>query len=254
MFLELGARGVYLKIRQRGALGQADREALAPPEPILGAKAPRRFEVHEGKLRFWVELGSGLQTGLFVDQRDSRALVAASSAGLRVLNLFSYTGSFSVAAAVGGASQVTSVDLSAPALAWSRDNFVLNGLDPTKHRFIQDDAAKWLEFAAEKAERFDLCVLDPPSFGQSGRSTFEAQSDYESVAAAAFKLLTKRGRLLAVTNHRGTSRDRLRKKLHQGARDARRSIHKLKDLASTLDCPDAFAGPAGAKAALVSLE
>jgi 23S rRNA (cytosine1962-C5)-methyltransferase len=253
MFLELGARGVYLKLRERGDLRQTDHETLAPTAPILGEKAARRFEVHEGKLRFWVELGSGLQTGLFVDQRDSRALVHDGAAGLRVLNLFSYTGSFSVAAAVGGASQVTSVDLSAPALAFCRDNFTLNGIDPAKHRFIQDDVQKWLEFAKDKGERFDLVVLDPPSFGSAGRATFEVARDYERVAAAAFRLLKPRGKLLAVTNHRGTSRDRLRKKLHQGARDARREIQKLKDLASALDCPDAFAGPSGAKAALVTL-
>lgn len=205
-------------------------------------------------MKLWVELGGGLSTGLFVDQRDGRARVRALAAGARVLNLFAYTGSFSVAAALGGAERVTTVDLSGRVLQWARDNFSANGLDPALHEFVQADAVAWLRGAAGRGTRFELVILDPPSFSsEGGGKAFSARNDYGKLAELALRVLAPRGRLLAVTNHRGTSQGRLRKSLREAAERAGRQVQQLKDLPSALDCPPLPEGPYPSKSVLVTL-
>jgi len=250
----LGARGVYLKRRARTDLRRADHVELAPPAPIAGEPAPERFAVDERGTKLWVELGSGLSTGLFLDQRESRSRVRSFAGGARVLNLFSYTCSFSVAAALGGARRVTSVDLSGRALEWGRDNFRLNGLEPDAHAFVQADAVAWLGSAGARGERFDLVILDPPSFSsEGGGKAFSAEKDYGRLAELALRLLAPRGRLLAVTNHRGTSQGKLRKLVRDAAGRAGRNVQQLKDIPSPLDCPPLPDGPVPSKSVLVTL-
>ncbi len=252
--IALGARGVYLKRRARTDLRRADHGDLAPPEPIAGQASPARFVVNEPGMKLWVELGSGLSTGLFVDQREGRARVRSLAGGSRVLNLFAYSCSFSVAAALGGAQRVTSVDLSARALDWGRDNFRLNELDPEAHAFVRADAVAWLSSAQARAERFELVILDPPSFSsEGGGKVFRAESDYGRVAELALCLLAPRGRLLCVTNHRGTSLGRLRRILRSAAERAGRAVEQLKDLPSPIDCPPLPDGPTPSKSVLVTL-
>ncbi len=254
LLVELGAASVYVKVRARGDARRADAATLAPSAPDAGRAAPAHFEVHEGTLRFLVRPGDGLSTGLFVDQRDNRQRVRELSGGARVLNLFSYTCSFTVAAAVGGAIATTSVDLSARALERGRDNLALNGVSGEAHRLLRADVVDWLARAGRRGERFDLVVLDPPSFGTRGtKRTFSVARDYPAVAASAIALLAPGGRLLAVTNHRKTSRAALRRMLHAAARTAQREIAQIKDLPSGLDCPDLPDGPAPSKSVLVTL-
>ncbi len=248
----LGARGVYLKVRQRADVRRLPRDELAPPRPIAGDPAPSSLVVHEGALRLAVELGDGFSTGLFVDQRDNRALVQRLAPG-RMLNLFAYTGSFSVAAALGGA-RTTSVDVSARALERLRHNLSLNGIDVTAHRCVKADVVSWLRRARHEGERFELIVLDPPSFGsRGGKGSFSMSQSYRAVASDALALLAPGGQLLAVTNHRQTTLVRLRRLLHEAARDAGRAVKQLKDLRSGMDCPPAFAGPVPSKSVLVTV-
>ena len=252
--LVLGARGVYLKLRERADQRQVDRDKNAPPLPIAGEPAEAELVVTEGELRFPVRLADGLSTGLFVDQRDNRDRIRRLSGGRRVLNLFSYTCSFSVAAARGGAREVVSIDLSRPALDRGRAAFEENGLDPAQHRFHHEDCVAWLGRARRRQERFGLVILDPPSFGtRSKRATFDVDRDYGRVAADALALLEPGGRLLAVTNHRKTSRERMRRTLHEAARSAGAELRQLKDLPSPLDCPDGPDGPEPMKSFLVTL-
>ena len=248
--LALGAGGVYLKRRVRADLRRTDARVLAPEEPIAGRPAPAAIEIGEAGLTFEVALADGLSTGLFLDQRDNRTRVRQTSRGLRVLNLFAYTCSFSVAAASGGAREVVSVDLSARALERGRRNFELNRLDARIHRAVRADVLEWLPRAIRKGERFDLVILDPPSFGTraKGRS-FRSERHYTELAGQALSLLGPRGRLLAVTNHAGTSLGDLRKNVRCAAEAARRNIVQLKDLTPPLDCP----GPAPSKSVLVTL-
>lgn len=252
LLVELGARGVYLKLRVRADLRRQHAGELAPAEPIAGEAAPGPLAVHEGSLHFHVELGDGLSTGLFVDQRDNRARVRELSSK-RMLNLFSYTCSFSVAAAMGGA-HTTSVDLSGRALERGRDNFALNGLDPAAHRFDKDDVIEWLRRARRRRERYDLVVLDPPSFGTRGkRSTFSVDKGYAAVARDVLSLLEPGGRLLAVTHHAKTSQNALRRMLHSAAREAGVELRQLKDLPSGLDCPDGPDGPSPSHSVLATV-
>jgi len=254
LLVDGGARGVYVKIRARADLRREVALELAPHEPDAGEAVPEQLIVHEGQARFGVTLDDGLSSGLFLDQRDNRARIAAFCGGQRVLNLFSYTCSFSVYAALAGAEKVTSVDLSGHALARGKENFSLNGLDPALHAFVQTDALEWLARAQKRGEKFGVVVLDPPSFSTSGKKkTFRVADGYEQALGLALGVLGPGGRLLAVTNHRKTSHSAFRKIAHDAARAAGREIIQLKDLPSPLDCPPGPSGPLPAKSMLITV-
>lgn len=252
--LELGARGVYLKIRVKGDARKTGTLENAPDVPIVGDAAPERFVVNEQDMKIWVELGRGMSTGLFLDQRDNRRRLRERVHGARVLNLFSYTSSFGVAAALGGARHVTSVDVSRRPLELARENFALNGLDPARHAFLQRDALAFLERARRDGERFDCIVLDPPSFATSaGGAAFNVVKRYGVLAEHALALLSPGGALFSVTNHRGTGLGRLRRTLRDAAAVAGVAVAQLKDLPSQLDCPDGPDGPVPSKSVLVTV-
>lgn len=247
-----GARGVYLTVRERGRTGE--RAGTERHAPLAGEPAPERLVVTEHGMKLVVELGRGVQTGLFVDQRDNRRRVREFSRGARVLNLFSYTSSFGVAAALGGAERVVNVDVSRRALDTSRDNFRENGVDPAKHGFVHEDALAWLARAFKRGERFELVVLDPPSFAtKAGGAAFSVREHYGVAAERALRVLAPGGQLLAVTNHRKTSLGALRRTLREAAARARVSVAKLKDLSPGLDCPDGPDGPVPSKSVLLGL-
>lgn len=250
--VERGALGVYLKRRERRDLRRAVATELAPNRPSAGVEAPSPLLVHEGSLQVRCELADGLSTGLFIDQRDNRAKVRELSRGKQVLNLFSYTCSFSVAAALGGASKVVSVDLGGRALERGRANFEANGLEPAAHDFVQGDAVRFVRGAVKHGRRFDLIVLDPPSFGSVGRATFRFERDIGGVMADCLRLLTPGGTLLCVTNHKKTSQQGLRRLVLQASERARVPV-QVRDSKSGLDCPDALDGPHPSKSLLASV-
>jgi 23S rRNA (cytosine1962-C5)-methyltransferase len=252
---EFGARGVYLKQRARADLRREAHAELAPKEPLAGESAASPLVVTEGHAKFGVTLDEGLSCGLFLDQRDNRGRLAALCGGRKVLNLFSYTCSFSVYAALSSAERVTSVDLSGHALARGRENFTLNGLDPDAHSFVQTDALEWLSRAAKRGEKFGVVILDPPSFSTSGKGkTFRVADGYQGALSRVFAVLEPDGRVLAVTNHRKTSPLAFRKIAHDAARAAGREISQLKDLPSALDCPPGPRGPFPAKSMLITVK
>jgi 23S rRNA (cytosine1962-C5)-methyltransferase len=256
LLVELGARGVYLKIRARADLRRADRAALAPEQPVAGEAAPPEIEVRERDLSIVVRLADGLSTGLFVDQRDNRRRLLAEARGKRVLNLFSYTCSFSVAAALGGAASTVSIDLSSRALERGRENFAKNGIAPgAQHRLFREEAKAWLARARRRGDQFDFVVVDPPTFASGeGKQSFRSVRDYAEVARDALSLLAPSGALLAVTNHRGTGQEELRRILRRAAGMAKRRVTQLKDLASPLDCPPIHGEPHPSRSVLVRVE
>ena len=255
----LGFTGVYLKVRPRQAnlLVDTRRDDLAPREPVRGESAPEPLVVQEEGMPISVSLGDGLSTGVFLDQRRNRRRVRELAGGKDVLNLFSYTCAFSLAAAEGGAMSTTSVDAAVVALERGRENLRAAGLldspQPGAHRFVAEDVFAWLARAASKNERFDLAVCDPPSYSKTKKRRFVAASDYEELAAKVLVLLRPHGALLACTNHRGTTAARFRKTLFAAARAARREVASIRDLATPADFPPAPGGESHLKSALVIL-
>ncbi|MFP4162206.1 MAG: class I SAM-dependent methyltransferase [Ectothiorhodospira sp.] len=162
--------------------------------------------VREDGLRFSVQLHAYLDTGLFPDLRIARALIRERAQGTHFMNLFAYTGSFTVHAAAGGARESLTLDLSRTYLDWARRNFRLNGLDPERHHLEQVDVMQWLEQApAREGGRFDLIVLDPPSFSNSSRmdTTLDVQRDHPWMIHRCMGLLASGGTLLFSNNRRG---------------------------------------------------
>jgi len=167
------------------------------------------FIVEEQDLKFWVNLDAYLDTGLFLDHRNTRRMVRERAAGKRFLNLFAYTGSFSVYAAAGGASASTTVDMSNTYQDWTRRNFELNGLDPQAHRLVRADVFQFLEDAGRAQAQYDLIVMDPPSFSNSKRmeGVLDVQRDHVPLIEGCLRLLAPGGELFFSNNRRGFQLD-----------------------------------------------
>jgi 23S rRNA (guanine2445-N2)-methyltransferase / 23S rRNA (guanine2069-N7)-methyltransferase len=165
------------------------------------AEEGRWIEVHEGDARFRANLSDYLDTGLFLDTRPLRALIHEQAKGRRFLNLFAYTATATVSAALGGAIASTSVDLSRTYTEWAARNLRLNGLDEARHHIEQADVLQWLRAARET---YDLILLDPPTFSNSKRmrDTLDAQRDHIALIRDAVKRLTPSGILFFCTHQR----------------------------------------------------
>jgi 23S rRNA (cytosine1962-C5)-methyltransferase len=238
----LGFAGVYVKHRpkQANVLVDTRRDDLAPAAPVRGDAAPIEIVVQEESVPFAVRLGDGLSTGIFLDQRANRLFVRETARGQRVANLFAYTCAFSVVAAMGGATQTVSVDASIAALERGRRGFGVAGLTlDASHAFVAEDAFSWLARSAKKKERFDLVVLDPPSYSSTKKRRFVAENDYDELVELAAKVVAPGGRILASCNNRGLSRSKLRRLVAQGIRAAGREAVQIKDLPATSDFPPA---------------
>lgn len=221
--------GIYVKTRSKDA-------SATTTELVFGSAAPSPLVVREKEHEYLVRLEQPA-VGLYLDQRRNRARVEEASAGRRILNLFAYTCAFTVAAIAGGARESVSVDSSASALERGRENVLRAGGDPKLHTFACDDAATWLARAAKKNERFDLVILDPPSFGRAGSRSFSIDRDYGALVRASIAVLAPKGILVACTNHRQTSLGKLRKVVREAADHEKRRALQLKDLSMSADFP-----------------
>lgn len=182
------------------------------------------FVVYEYGRAFWVNLDKYLDTGLFLDHRSTRQKIGLLASGKRFLNLFAYTGSFSVYAATGGAVSSETVDLSNTYLDWARRNFVLNQIDQTAHKIVRADVFQYLQTAMVEEKRFDLIIMDPPSFSNSKKmqNILDIQRDHVKLIDSAMGLLSKEGVLFFSNNLRSFRLDPLVEQCHQ-VRDISRS-------------------------------
>jgi len=199
--LEIPESRIFLKERRR----IRNRQEIGDQYDKLSDKGFHR-DVIEGDLKFRVNLSDYLDTGLFLDGRKKRALIRTGAEGKRVLNLFAYTCSLSVAAAIGGASQVDSIDLSNTYLEWGKLNFALNGLTPSdKFTLIRTDVLQFLDQAKARKSRWDIIILDPPSFSNSKKmfETLDIRRDYRELIDKSLTLLSRGGILYFSTNAKG---------------------------------------------------
>jgi 23S rRNA (cytosine1962-C5)-methyltransferase len=180
------ARGVRALVKR--SVGEGTRI-----EPMLGEAPPDTIEVVENGVAMVVDLARGQKTGAFLDQRDNRARVRQMAKGRRVLNLFSYAGGFSTAAALGGARRVTSVDIAQAAHVTAQLSMRANGIDPRAHEFVTADAFSFLEAAHTRGQTWDLVISDPPSFAPNQKARPRALAAYRKLHRACTNVLSAEG-------------------------------------------------------------
>ncbi len=207
-----------------------------PPNPLL---------IHEDGAEIWVDVHSGQKTGFFLDQRENRALVRHLARGGEVLNCFSYTGGFSLAAARGGATRTVSVDVDQDALALARRNFSQNGLDPGAHEFVAADVFKAIGSYGDQGRQFDVVILDPPAFAKSQKAVEAAISGYASLNRTALGLVRDGGLLATASCSARVSPEQFFDAVRQASAKARVDLQLLFERYQPADHPISAAFPEG---------
>lgn len=212
--------GIVLTLRE----GEQTRQK--PRHEIVSGTVPPTLEIREEGFLYEIHLLGGLNPGLFLDMRLNRLKLKSRIRSLRFLNLFSYTGSFSVVAAHAGAQRVVSVDRSQGALDWSRENFRKNGLDPHKlaFEFRAEDVFTYLETTSE---RFDFVLLDPPSWSKHGARPFFLKTHLEELLQKTIHVLTPGGFLWLHINSQQSRPETLEKQIRHAAQQAKVVLHLL---------------------------
>ncbi|HFI0291665.1 TPA: class I SAM-dependent rRNA methyltransferase [Streptococcus suis] len=201
--------GGYEKIRFKGLEYESAH--------IFGQEAPDVFTIKENGVDYKIFLNDGLMTGIFLDQHEVRgALVDGLAAGKSLLNMFSYTAAFSLAATMGGARETTSVDLAKRSRELSQAHFQANGVVSDSHQFIVMDVFDYFKYAKRKGLTYDVIVLDPPSFARNKRQTFSVAKDYHKLIAQSLEILNPKGVIIASTNAANLSLDRFKKEIEKG--------------------------------------
>jgi 23S rRNA (cytosine1962-C5)-methyltransferase len=212
---------------------------------LEGREPPRPLLVREHGVAFFADLFVGQKTGLFLDHRENRAYVRSVARGRRVLNLFAYTGGFSLAAALGGAKSVTSVDIAPAAIAAARENFRENRLPEAVHEPVVADVFAYLEAARRDGKRFDLIVCDPPTFASSQSKQYAALRAYVRLNALGLSLVEPGGLYAAASCTAQVSPDAFRHTLAQAAERAGVRLQLIHDVGQPADHPIFIGHPEG---------
>ena len=218
-------KGGYEKIRFKGL----DYESAH----IYGQEAPETFTILENGVKYSVFMNDGLMTGIFLDQHEVRdALINELGLGKRVLNMFSYTAAFSVAAAMGGAIETTSVDLAKRSRELSQAHVDDNGFDMTNHHFVVMDVFEYFKYAKRKNLTFDLIFIDPPSFARNKKQIFSVAKDYHRLISQALEVLSDDGTIIASTNAANLTVAQFKKQLEKGFASVKHEYIRLQQLPS----------------------
>jgi 23S rRNA (cytosine1962-C5)-methyltransferase len=235
-----GCAAVY----ERSDAAAREREGLVPREGPLRGEAPGPVAVAEHGVRYLVDVVGGHKTGFYIDQRDNRALVGEWAAGRSVLNCFCYTGGFTIAARAGGASEATSIDSSAEALAMAARNERLNGFaEPSA--WLQANVFDALKAMVAEGRSFDLIVLDPPKFAPAAQHVDRAARAYKEINLKALRLLAPGGLLFTFSCSGAIPVDLFQKIVAGAVFDARVDAQMLRRLAAGIDHPMAMTHPEG---------
>jgi 23S rRNA (cytosine1962-C5)-methyltransferase len=233
---ELGVRGLLVRTSRKQGDGSARAWGDAPPAEV---------EVRERGMRLLANLWQGQKTGLFLDHRESRARVRSLARDLTVLNLYGYTGGFSVAAALGGARRVTTVDSAKPAIELAARSFEQNGLGSVPHDAVAEDVPTFLKRAKEEGQKYDLVIADPPNFAPSQQALDVALESYCALHAACLDLLSPGALYLAASCSSHVRMADFLDSLREGARRSRNVLAILEQTGAPFDHPRLLAFPEG---------
>lgn len=234
--------GIY----ERSDSDVREKEGLPQTKGVLWGKEPEeRIEIREGDLSFLVNIKTGHKTGFYLDQRENRKKLSEYVSEKKVLNCFSYTGGFSLWALKGGASHVTSIDVSEDAISMIQENAELNQMDKARITNLCDDVFLSLRKFRDKNERFDAIVLDPPKFASSGQMVAKAARGYKDINLLAMKLLNEGGYLFTFSCSGHIAPSLFQKIVSDAALDAGREAQIVSHLNQADDHPVSLNFPEG---------
>jgi len=226
-------KGIYQKKRfdTKGQYLDDDKDF------VCGEESPKPLIVRENNVNFAVYLDDGAMTGIFLDQKEVRKTIRDKySKNRTVLNAFSYTGAFSIYAALGGATKTTSVDLAKRSLVKTSEQFSINNIDPKSQNIVVDDVFNYFKYAVKKQYKFDMVVLDPPSFARTKKMTFSVSKDYVKLLKEAITITNKNGIIVASTNSANFGMMKFRQFIEQAFRE----IGGKYDIMETFSLPKDF--------------
>jgi 23S rRNA (cytosine1962-C5)-methyltransferase len=219
-----------------------DRSTVASEAEVItwsGTVKPGRFTVLERGIPYLVQMEKTKHPGLFLDHAPLRTWLRETQANKTVLNLFSYTGSLSVAAGIGGAAKVTTLDLSKPTIEWAKENWTHAGLPADRGDFIYGDVFEWLPKFEKRGLKFDTILSDPPSFSRGNKGTFSTQKDSGKLHEAILPLLKSGGILVTSINSENHSERNFLKDIEEAAHATQCTLH----LIGRVDLPNSFPTP-----------
>lgn len=230
-------KGIYEKFRYQRKDGLISRY-------VGGDSAPMPLTVKENGINYATYLDDGLMTGIFLDQREVRgALTERYAAGKRVLNTFSYTGAFSVAAAMGGAIETTSVDVANRSLERTKEQFAVNSLDGEQQKIYVMDVFDFIRYAIRKELQYDVTIIDPPSFARTKKRTFSVTKDYTQLLEELIQITAADGTLIVSSNAANYKETNFKQDIAQAFKNSRCDFRIME----TFHLPNDFAVPPGSK-------